>query len=350
MDYLLNRQVQLSEESDCWSLKEFDANGIQIGEDQVPTTHSITFHARELYFSSNLQAESNTETHTNEEISAKLHRGLVRSDETLEPWYPELSMFGTDRYIKSFTLWIKKLDDDLKPEYCEMAGVLAYEDDDDYTGSYKQDDWIGIYLYLTPKQFDNLAESIRSQNIYSINISLSASGTYVERNNHLPCGPDTLKILLDTAEQKVIIPEGSLIKPEVVGNVNSFKLSIQECGRIFPERALKPIDNIDESSDDNDDTKDFNVQLSKDVLHNNMLLLDQIIHTESALKNLNELIDNQFKKNDLNQEEYLDKNEPDVNALLLAQLIRNETTLKKLRTPLWLIFILLLSLALKIVL
>lgn len=348
MDYLLNRQIQLSEESDSWSLKEFDANGIQIGEDQVPTTHSITLHARELYFNSNLQAEFNTETHANEEISAKLHRGLVRSDETLEPWYPELSMFGTDRYIKSFTLWIKKLDDDLKPEYCEMAGVLAYEDDDDILGSYKQDDWIGIYLYLTPKQFDKLAESIRSQVIYSINISLSASGTYVERNNHLPCGPDILKVLLNA--HTVIIPEGSLVKPEVVGNVNSFKLSIQECGRIFPERALKPIDNIDESSDDNDDAKDFNDQLSKDVLHINTLLLDQLIHTGSVLKNLNELIDNQFKKNDLNQEVYLDKNEPDVNALLLAQLIRNETTLKKLRTPLWLIFVILLSLVLKIVL
>lgn len=346
MDYLLNRQVQLSEESDSWSLKEFDANGIQIGEDQVPTTHSITLHARELYFSSNLQAESNTETHTNEEISAKLHRGLVGSDETLDPWYPELSMFGTDRYIKSFTLWIKKLDDDLKPEYCEMAGVLAYEDDDAYTGSYKQDDWIGIYLYLTPKQFDKLAESIRSQVIYSINISLSASGVYLARRTYGPSHYGVLKILLDA--HTVIIPEGSLVKPELVGNVNSFILSIQECGRIFPERALKPIDNIDESSDD--DVKDFNDQLSKDVLHINTLLLDQLIHTGSVLKNLNELIDNQFKKNDLNQEVYLDKNEPDVNSLLLAQLIRNETTLKKLRTPLWLIFILLLSLTLKIVL
>lgn len=344
MDYLLNRQVQLSEESDSWSLKEFDANGIQIGEDQVPTTHGIDLHARELYFSSELQTASNTNTHTNEIISAKLHQGLVRPDETLS-WYPELSMFGADRYIKSFTLWIKKLDDNLKPEYCEMAGVLAYEDDDDYTGSYKQDDWIGIYLYLTPKQFDNLAESIRSQIIYSINITLSASGVYVGRGTYGQGGSGFLKILLNA--HTVIIPEGSLAKPEVVGNVNSFKLSIQECGRILPERALKPIDNIEESSDD---VKDFNDQLSKDVLHINTLLLDQLIHTGSVLKNLNELIDNQFKKNDLNQEVYLDKNEPDVNSLLLAQLISNETTLNKLRTPLWLIFVLLLSLALKIVL
>ena len=358
MENLLNRQVQLSEESDSWFLKEFDANGIQIGGDQVPTKHTIDLYAYDLNFSSDLYAASNTKTHTNESITAKLNLGWVDTNEMASgSWWPELSMFGTDRYIKHFSLSIKKLDDNLTPDHCEMIGRLAWEDDmmgyedgDYFCGTTEFDDWIAIILYLRPKQFDKLAESIKSQLIYSINLSLIASGTYANRATYDSERPSLLKILLDTYSQKVVIPEDSLIKPEVLGNVDWFKLSIQECGRAFPERAFRPIDNIEESPSVNGEAKDLNDELNKDILNINTLLLDQLVHTESALKSLSELIDNQFKKNDLNQEEIVDKNEPNVNALLLAQLIRNEKILKKLRTPLWLILIILLCLAIKILL
>ena len=152
MDFHLNRKVALSQESKYqslykWSLQEHDDSEKQVGQDQVPWNWSVEFTATEFTLSEELKLKVDTplfaalkpeerKDDENEKIITE-ERQSIRAE--LRPGYfvdpdggARFSMFGTDRAIKSFQLWIYKREGEVKPERCYAWGSLSYTTEIDF--------------------------------------------------------------------------------------------------------------------------------------------------------------------------------------------------------------------------
>jgi len=315
VDYHLEREIRLSEESQyknlySWSLQEFDADGSKVGSDQVPWDWSLYFTASELRLISSIKferpyksddEEENNVIEESEIISAILHPGMCGDGQSLQDDV-SYSMFGTDRRIKDFRMCIEKKIDN---ESCTLWGCVSYTTEIDFNYE-TTDDTVQIYICLSPERFNSLAEIIKMQRADVVQVRLDkVSGLYSEWSPSI--STNRVKVLARADDQKIVFPEGCDITPPKLGEVGEFSLSITQRNKVNPKQDLRSI-------------------------------------------NIYKLFEKQDgAEKDTWEEEFAGK-EPDVNSLLLAQLSRNELALKKLRTPLWLVFILLLLLFLKLVL
>ena len=161
-----------------------------------------------------------------------------------------------------------------------------------------------LYLWLTPKRFNNLVEVIKAQRADIVRVRLGmVSGFYSEWSPSI--STNYIKILAPEEDQKIIRPDNCKIAPQRLGEVGKFNLSIIQRNRINPKQDLRSI-NIDKLFEESDD----------------------------------------YEEEDYDQEH--SETQPDLSSLMLAKLARNELVLSQLRTPLWLIFIVLLLLLFKL--
>ena len=115
---------------------------------------------------------------------------------------------------------------------------------------------------------------------------------------------NSVKILASDREQKVVLPEGHDIAPPRLGAVEEFELTIVQRSNLNPKQNLRPAD------------------ISK-------------LFVEDSKAQEPVVIGDPVRE------------EQDPNRMVLDQLLRNERAITNLRTPLWLIFILLLLLFFK---
>ena len=315
LEYHLEREIRLSEESEykslySWSLQEFDSGGNKIGDKQVPWQWRLYFTASELQYHRSIEigqsfsiedekvVEEKKPVEEAESITAILHPGACCDGK----WWqddPTFSMFGTDRKISHFGLNINKLDDGDTNERCNLWGCVSYDYECDFVNE-TTDDNVEIYLWLSPQRFNNLAEIIKTQTVDKVQVSLcTVFGFYSEWSPSI--STDSIKILANSDDQKIVRPEGCDITPPQLGQVGEFNLSMVKRCKLNPKQDFRSI-NI---------YKLFGEE--EEIVEDN--LVDDFAETE-----------------------------PDTNAVLLAQLARNEAAAKKIRTPLWFIFILLLLL------
>lgn len=307
MDYHLNRKIKFSEESEyknlySWSLQELNEDGETIGRKQIPWGWTLYFTASELRYSKSIEIEKELDEEENEvssedkdgeSIYAILHPGICRDGRWLED-DTSYSMLGTDRKIKQFGLRISKADEDVD-EQCHIWGCVSYTDEMDFREE-TVDDNVEIYLSLKPKQFDQIAEQLKSRQIDTFHVRLGGvSGFYSEWSPSI--STSNIKILAASDDQVVQIPEGSKVELPRLGNVREFSLTVTERHKLDPKQDFRPIDfeKVFEEAEDYED--DFAEQ---------------------------------------HQAPEVNKSE-----LLLTQLTRNEVTFTKLRTPVWLIFFIL---------
>lgn len=313
MDYHLNRTIRLSEESEYknlypWSLQEFNDKDEKVGMDQIPWDWSLQFISSELRHSSSIKIERLEESENDiknfssveesESIFAILHPGICIDGQWLER-DTSYSMFGTDRKINDFALNIYKIDeDDDNKESCNLWGCVSYTAEVDFRDE-TMDDCVQININLLPERFNLLAKLVQSQRIDIVAVSLRrASGFYSEWSPSV--STESIKILTGfDDDQKVLIPEDCKISPPRLGQVDEFELNIVRRNKLNPKQDLRSI-------------------------------------------NINKLFDAEEADNDFVEE--FARTEPDANTLLLNHLARNEAVTKKLRTPLWCIFIILLLL------
>lgn len=316
MDYHLERKIRLSEGSEykslySWSLQEFNDEGETIGNDQVPWKWSLFFTASELrYYHSIVIGKSKESDDENnkvpveerERISAILHSGRCDDGEYLE-YDTSYSMFGADRRIKKFSLEILRLNEGKEKEQCYALGWVSFTADTDFQVE-TMDDTVIITLVLAQNRFNKLIELIQAQRADSVLVSLErVSGFYSEWSPDV--STNKIKILTQSNKQKIILPENCKIDPPRLGDVGEFEITIIQRNKINPKQNLGGID-----------------------------------------------IDKLFEEPE-NEEEVLEQlenwtSQPETNSLLIAQLARNQAILAKLRTPIWLIFITLLLLLIKV--
>ena len=154
-------------------------------------------------------------------------------------------------------------------------------------------------MWLSPQRFNNLAEIIKTQTVDIVQVRLErVSGFYSEWSPSI--STSSVKILTGYDDHKVICADDCDITPPRLGQVGEFNLSMVKRCKLNPKQDFRSI-------------------------------------------NIHKLFEEEeIEETDL--EEGFAITEPDTNTVLLAQLARNEAATKKIRTPLWFIFILLLLL------
>ncbi|HAT1987241.1 TPA: hypothetical protein ACT96X_001012 [Legionella pneumophila] len=220
MDSNLEYKILLSEKSEQnkdypWSLEECDKEGKKIKGDFIRSLESFDFTASELRLESCnfLHIETGKDTESPaiaETISGVLHPQVTSA------FY---SMFGTNSEVICFKLNIKKNKNPDDKAKCHLEGFI--------NSSPNTDDYICVHLSLTPQQFNQIAEIIKSNNMDGLTIILyEPSGFYSKASTETLWGTDCIKILTNSEEHKVVIQDGCKINPPRLGEVHFFNISI----------------------------------------------------------------------------------------------------------------------------
>lgn len=308
MDYHLDHQIRLSEESKyknlySWSLQEVSENGEQIGLDQVPWNWSLYFSASELRYHKEVTikrevdpediSRASKDASSAESISAVLHSGWQSADGLFER-EATYSMFGTNRRIKDFGLVIRPIEDGDSIDACTLWGCISYTSEIDFRTE-TEDDILQIYVGVSSGRFNELRQLVDHVHPDTWVVRLGrVDGFYSEWSPSV--STNRIKVLTAGSEHKVNVPEGCEVSPRRLGAVGEFSL----------------------------------------------------MTTSRTLLNLKRDSDESEKADELayGKEEGRHGSDESVNALT-ERLGRIQTSLDKLKWPMWLIVILLLLLWLK---
>lgn len=309
MDYNLENKILLSEESEykglySWSLQEVDKEDRKVGSKLIPWKWNLYFTASELrhnysidiYKSEESSADEDSEpTQDSENISGILHSGICSDGKSLEDDVL-YSMFGTNRRINHFHLSIRKAKEDSVKAECRILGIVSYTAEIDFSEK-TTDDNVYINLVLMPQQFNKIAELIKAKRVDILQIYLSdVSGFYSDWSPSI--STSHIKILTDSKDHKVIVKDDSKIDPPRLGDVGECSMTVIQRHALNPKQDLRG-GNIDKLFEEPED------------------------YDEDEVNEEGEAQESQLK---------------DKSSLMLSQLARNEMVLKKLITPIWLIF------------
>lgn len=254
MEHHVDRRIILSPESEYknlyeWSLQEVDAEGKEIGRDQIPWEWTLYFKATELTLHDTLtigssyphasESDSNTVT-AKQSISAKLHPfGMT--------WTPSYSMFGTDRTITDFSLSIIPSVVEDEQEQCLAWGVVSYSAEIDFR-SEATPDCLGFYLIVSPERFAQYAEMTATSSVQDVSFFVGrVPGFY---SNWSPgISPDHIKILTDKSAHKIEIPPDCQIDPPRLGRTQYAELNIRrttELAKATPKAPEGAVDKLHE--------------------------------------------------------------------------------------------------------
>ncbi len=179
MDFHVERGLRLHTEPKhknlySWAIIEIDAQGRQIGRDQIPWTWTLYFTATSCQLNDSIEIESQFR---NEEATPPkvTERQVIRlqltpgdpRDERGHTRQPTYSMFGTDRIIKSFHLEIHPLADPAQREACTSWGGVSYTAEIDFRNE-TQDDCIVFYLLVKPVTFARYAAKIANNSVNEV--------------------------------------------------------------------------------------------------------------------------------------------------------------------------------------
>jgi hypothetical protein len=252
VDYHLERGLRLHTEPEyknlySWAILEVDAQGKQIGYDQIPWPWSLYFTATSCVLGDSIEIETwlqGDETAPvppkiaqDQHIRVQLRPGDARRDGVFTR-ETKFSMFGTGRVIKSFILFIYPIADPAKQESCIAWGSVSYTSEGGDFRRKTMDDCIEFSLYVKPDTFARYAAKIAyglvDEMIFRVS---SVAGFYSEWSPSI--STDSVKVLTDGDEQKITLPATSPeAKPPRLGHVREADLYINrrlEFGKQAPE-------------------------------------------------------------------------------------------------------------------
>jgi hypothetical protein len=188
MDYLLERKIKVSTESEFkslykWSLTEVDDNDVKANGDWVPFTWSLWFTAKSVEVHTRLSIEdkrkneedtdkTKSTSSQNKIISCKLVSGYVRDGSELQDKV-RYSMFGTSRLITEFNLSIKEAGED-EIEGCTLYAIPSYESEGAEFQTEIEPDYIGFDVRVSKNKLSELISLIESKAVN--NVGFYASG------------------------------------------------------------------------------------------------------------------------------------------------------------------------------
>lgn len=236
MDYLLERKIKVSTESEFkslykWSLIELDENNVKTNGDWVPFTWSLWFTATNIEVHTKLSIEDsrkNEEDIDNKKststqikyISGKLVSGFVRDGSELQDKV-RYSMFGTSRIVTEFNLSIKEANDD-EIEGCTLYAFPSYESEGAEFQTEIEPDYIGFDVRVSKNKLSELISLIESKAVN--NVGLHVSGVDGIFSHWTPTiVTSTAKVLSRNCD--IVNKEEVDIEIPYVGNVREFNLT-----------------------------------------------------------------------------------------------------------------------------
>lgn len=250
MDVHLERRLRLHTEPEHeglgnWAITEIDAQGQQVGLNQVPWRWTLCFIATScvLYDITTIESQVESKETTLSPLE-NAHRQVIRL--LLRPrrsrndgdFHREtiFSMFGTDRVIKSFQLDIHPIADPAGMESCTAWGTVSYEAEFDYSYETIEDSIIFTFL-IKPETFSRYAtkisQGLADEIIFSVG---SVAGFYSKRSHTI--STDNVKVLTKGKQQRIIFPPSLRIEPPRLGDVGEAELCINrtlEFGKHAPD-------------------------------------------------------------------------------------------------------------------
>ncbi len=221
-----------------WCLNELDENNKQIGYDYYLFPSSVWFFvSSQLHIYRNIEIKKNDDNKKNETtqdavIIASLSPSL--SPELKEPVVYE--MFGTDRKIESFKIFIhhnqsqsvKTLFElgiiskyNKEDEWCELSAMLETEDCDEFNRSTEFTDNIEVLVFINEERFNKILSLIESKQVEEITLTLKGVyGFYWE--SHPSYYLDKIKIL--TKEHILEANDNNKVDILRVGSVGEFNI------------------------------------------------------------------------------------------------------------------------------
>ena len=319
MKFNLEREIRFINKEPGWALQEFDKEGEKIGSEYQPWDYSQCFTASELRYHHSIEIDEFKDSDDEKEydpveeseiIVAVLHPGYINNQHFED--VTSYSMFGTDREVKNFTLQIKKVEDDGE-ERCSLWGSVSYTYEIDYRYENTEDEVI-VYLWLSPDRFRKIVDLIQDKQIETFIIRIGHVHGFYSDEPSISIDTENMKILptLPSWEGEEMNLGSGLIAPVRLGEVGKFYMSILQRDILKSKQILLELNQSLESTDDHGE------------LDSNQSLESTDDHGELEVE----------------QQEHTD-------YLILAQLVRNEAALMKLRVPIWFIFVLLLLLLIK---
>jgi hypothetical protein len=254
VDFHLERGLRLNTEPEHkslykWAINEIDAQGQQIGRDQIPWEWSFNFTATScelcdgIDISSKFQVVKETTPAPPEIVQRQVIRVQLRPGRPLDDddYFREttFSMFGTDRAIKSFQLDIHPIADPAEQESCRAWGSVSYTAEVDFTNE-TTDDCIVFYLFVKPETFARYGAKIAHGLVTEMILRVgSVDGFYSEWSPEV--STDYVKVLTRGSEHKITLPPGHQVEPPRLGYVGKAELHINrrlEFGKRAPERTI----------------------------------------------------------------------------------------------------------------
>ena len=235
MDFHLDRRLRLHTDPEHknlyrWAIQEIDAQGKQIGQDQIPWVWTLHFTATSCVLGDSFDIESQFQEKEEEATPPPkvTQRQVIRVE--LRPGRPwddnetSYSMFGTDRTIKSFQLEIHPISDSAKQESCSAWGSVSYTAEIDFRNE-TMVDCVTFYLFVKPDTFVRYGAKIAHGLVDEILLRVGAvAGFYSEWSPAI--STDNIKVLTSGEEQKIILPTDLDFKPPRLGEVGSAELFI----------------------------------------------------------------------------------------------------------------------------
>lgn len=251
MEFHLNRRVRLSVEGKnkslySWSLQEVSDSGEQVGRDQVPWQWSVMFSARQLRYIRTLRitragnADDTFSPTENEVSSTNIIRGLLQPGLPIDEGDFEreatFSMFGTDRTIQKFNLFIRQLEEDGSEDSCILYGGVSYTSEVDFE-TQTEDDSLELTVAVSQERFEQLRDLVVNikPDIFVVRLG-RVDGFYSDWSPSIRTS--RIKVLTRGSEHKVEVPDGCEVEPPRLGDVGEFELTATS------RRTLeRPIDN-----------------------------------------------------------------------------------------------------------
>lgn len=226
-----------------WSLHEASQSGEKLGPDLIPYDWTTRFSATALRLLSELTqrrvyrdgGEDAVETHETEVLVAELAFDGEYSSSS--DWSgTELSMFGTDRLIRTARLRIEEVNAEASVEECTVWGCPSYKTEIDFHIR-TIPDTIEFHLRVSHARFLELRGLTSAPTTHSLDIYVAGvEGFYSVWSPEI--GTDGIKILTATSEHAVKDSEDGITLPRL-GKVGEFKLTLTRHAALQPIPAPK---------------------------------------------------------------------------------------------------------------
>jgi hypothetical protein len=233
VDFHLERGLRLRTETEYeslynWAINEIDAQGRQIGQDQIPWIWTLSFTATSCVLRDDIDIKSQfrmEETMLPAEIvQRQVIRAQLRPDNGDRFCETTFSMFGTDRAIKRFQLDIHPIADPSEQESCRAFGSVSYTAEMDFRDD-TVDDCIVFYLFVKSETFARYAAKIAHGSVDEMILTVgSVAGFYSEWSPSI--STRNVKVLTKGSEQNIALPPGHQVEPPRLGHVGAAELYI----------------------------------------------------------------------------------------------------------------------------